>query len=367
MATQQEIVNALTGIQNRYRGDNGIDWNSALQAQADYVRQNNLDPTMVAQAGNAINPAGGWDANKVQQTLSQFPQTQYGLNPALNTMLGARQSANDTLQQTMTGVSSDFARGANYLKPYIDSGNKANDVQAALSGALGPQAQQEAFATYTASPGVDFAVKQGERGVLRNAAALGGRTGGNVLRELMTFGIGTAQQDFGNQFNRLGEVANRGYGASTTGAGMTAQEASIRSGLGQSQAANYMSQGSNAAAMQERAGNNLSANFGNVSSALANYVNQQGQGVANIMGNQASNINSLYQAAASGDMQARTQLASMLQNTNMGAASATAGTPYTPGVQTNYLGSVGALAGGIGGLMQGMNQGTTTGTSLRGI
>jgi hypothetical protein len=365
MATPQEIQNALIGIQNRFRsGDqNRVDWQAATPAMADYVRQNNLNPNDVASAANMLGGGNAWDANKVQQTLSQFPEANYGLTPSLDALSRSRMAANDVLGQTMTGVSGDFSRGIGYLKPYMDAGGSANQVQAALSGALGPQAQQAAYAQYNESPGVQFAAQQGERAITRNASALGGLKGGRVLQELMSFGVGTAQQDFANQFNRLGEVANRGYGASTTGAGMTAQEAAIRSNLGQAQGNNIMAQGAASAGAQERAGTNLSANFGNVSSALANYVNQQGQGVANITGNQASNINSIYQAAAAGDANARSQLATLLQSTNMNAASAQSGVPYTQGGQTNYLGQVAALAGGASGIMQGMNNNQNTGTN----
>ena len=75
------------------------------------------------------------------------------------------------------------------------------------------EAQAEAMANFQESPGQRYLREQTERGVLRNAAAVGGLGGGNVLKALQANAAGLAAQDFQNQFNRLANVANRGASA----------------------------------------------------------------------------------------------------------------------------------------------------------
>jgi hypothetical protein len=84
--------------------------------------------------------------------------------------------------------------------------------------------------------------------------------------------------------------------------------------------------------------------------------NQQGAGQADLIGGQATNLNSLYQAAVNGDVNARTQLAQLLQNTNMQGANMATGTPNVQQQPTNYLGQVGQIAGGIAGALGGFSQ-----------
>jgi len=94
--------------------------------------------------------------------------------------------------------------------PTIAQGQGAFDQQAALSGALGPEAQALAFQNFQSSPGQQFLQQQGEKALLRNAAATGDLGGGRTKLGLIQHGMGLAQQDLGNQFARLGSVAAPG-------------------------------------------------------------------------------------------------------------------------------------------------------------
>jgi len=78
----------------------------------------------------------------------------------------------------------------------IQAGAQGQEIQSALAGLLGPEAQAQAFAQFQASPGQEFLTEQAERALLRNQAATGGLGGGNVLQELQRQAIGLAQQDF---------------------------------------------------------------------------------------------------------------------------------------------------------------------------
>ena len=135
----------------------------------------------------------------------------------------------------------------NTLNPYTTGGAGAVNMQAALSGALGADAQARAFADFQESPGQKYLRDQTERGVLRNAAALGGVGGGNVMKALQANAMGLAAQDFQNQFDRLGTVANRGMGVAGTQAGLQA-------GIGARQAEMRNMMGSRIADMQNQAG-----------------------------------------------------------------------------------------------------------------
>lgn len=120
-------------------------------------------------------------------------------------------------------VSEQFGVTEEQISPFLErqvtpEAGLSLQKQQAISGALGPEAQAEAFAAFEESPGVAFAREQGVRGIESETAVTGGAGGGDRLRELTRFSQGLALQDLQNQFGRL----------SVTGAGerdVVAQEA----------------------------------------------------------------------------------------------------------------------------------------------
>lgn len=106
------------------------------------------------------------------------------------------------------------------LQPF-ETGGSAFQLQQAQSGALGPEAQAQAFSDFQESPGQQFLREEGLRFIESGAGAGGGLGGGERLRELVKFGTGLASQDFGAQFGRLGEVAQRGLGVARNVADIT--------------------------------------------------------------------------------------------------------------------------------------------------
>lgn len=177
----------------------------------------------------------------------------------------------------VTGGLYDEAQG--YQQQFRDIGAQAAQRQAALTGALGPEAQAQAFAEYQASPALDYLQQQGERALTRNAAALGGLGGGNVRRDLMKLTADLYGQDYQNQLARLGDIAQRGYGAGATSAQLGGQEAQIMAGLGRTGA-------TTAAQMQDA----LSGRLGNILTREADYRMQTGRDVSNVMGGAATQI-----------------------------------------------------------------------------
>lgn len=372
------------------------------QKVAEYAQQQNLSPDVVNQVIQGVAPnADMWNSGRVQGLMDQYAPPQYGLQGAqsainqgttnasqsINTGLGlasgalmqGQNQALAGLAGTQQQVSGLFNQGRAALQPFAKTGVQANDLQAALSGALGPEAQKAAFANYQESPGVDYARSQAEKAITRNASALGGLGGGNVMSELMRNAVGTYLQDFGNQFNRTGQVADRGFSAAGAQAGLSAQEAGLQGQLGQFGAQIPLQTGQNiadlntaaygnVAGMQYGAGNNvgglryqtgqdLASSVSSTSSALSQLINQQGAGMADITGNTTNNLNTLYQQAAAGDANAMEQLAALLGNISTQNASMVGNQPIIPGNQTNYLGQLGTLASGVGGLAEGLNYG----------
>tara|TARA_R110000782_G_scaffold252209_1_gene339947 strand:- start:496 stop:1158 length:663 start_codon:yes stop_codon:yes gene_type:complete len=124
------------------------------------------------------------------------------------------------------------------LKPFQDAGVSAIEQQQILLGLGGssstatPQEQQRAaFDEFNESPGQRFMRDRAQKNLLRNASAIGGLGGGNVRSALVQQGVGFAQQDYGNQFSRLGQLAGQGQAATVSGGQFGANSANNIAGL----------------------------------------------------------------------------------------------------------------------------------------
>jgi len=118
-----------------------------------------------------------------------------------------------------------FAQTQERLDPFISGASGAFERQQALSGALGPEAQQQAFSQFQESPNVAFLREQGLRGIDTQASARGQLGSGSREKARIGFSQGLALQDFNNQFNRLGAVTGTGLGAAQSLAGFGSQSA----------------------------------------------------------------------------------------------------------------------------------------------
>lgn len=101
------------------------------------------------------------------------------------------------------------------LSPFIDAGTDALTQELAYLGLAGADAQQQAYDDFLLSPNQQFLQQQGEQAITRNAAATGGLQGGNVLKELQTYGQGTASQALSEQLNRLASLRGGSQTAAT--------------------------------------------------------------------------------------------------------------------------------------------------------
>lgn len=285
---------------------------------------------------------------------------------------GGVNNAMGTLANTGQQVNQSLDRGIGYLEPYKQGGPEARQLQLAYSGALGPEAQAQAFEAYRNSPGVDFMVGEGERAITRNAAAMGGSQGGNVMRELMKYGTGVAMQDFGNQFDRLGGLSMQAQQAATGQAGMEGQRANIQTNLGTT-GANMQMQGglsmgqiaanlaSRGAQMEQnrglqigrdrmQTGRDISSTIADTSSALATLQERLGSGESDILGTGANNIMTLVDRAFSGDANAMEQLGTVLANMSVQGSSQYSGQPFVGFEDPDTLRTLGTVFSGLSGL-----------------
>jgi len=148
----------------------------------------------VAAAKIASDASG--DASDAQQEGIQAGQKVSKRQAAL-----ARSNIKRSSSRALGNIKRSTRKAINVLDP-----GTAQLQLEALSGASGPEAQTQAFQAFQDSPEQAFLRGQGEQGLLRNQAAIGGLGGGNVRRELQRQAIGLASQDFSNRFNRLGAV-----------------------------------------------------------------------------------------------------------------------------------------------------------------
>ena len=108
----------------------------------------------------------------------------------------------------------DLSRGD--LEPWRTAGGAAIKAGSAML--------QPGF-DYTASPGYQWRLDEGLRGVQNSAAAKGLLQSGGTLKGIDKYGQGFAAQDFQDQFNRQMAVASGGQQATQAGAALGQQTA----------------------------------------------------------------------------------------------------------------------------------------------
>ena len=143
-----------------------------------------------------------------------------GQTDATGSFLGGQEQAKGSfLRGEQEGISSllgSMQFQQEQLRPFQDTGVRASQMQESLIGGRGEEASRQALTSLgSESPGQQFIRQRQEKALLRNASAIGGLGGGNVRTALQEQAAGFAQQDFQNQFDRLGVLAGRGLQAAT--------------------------------------------------------------------------------------------------------------------------------------------------------
>lgn len=244
-----------------------------------------------AQALGAANQGYGQARGDIGNTLGMVGGS---INQGINALQQGEGRALGRIDQ-YTG------QAVNTLNPYAQTGQAALGQEAALSGALGGAAQQQAINQFVESPGQKFLREQGEKAVLRQASATGGLRGGSTLAALQERGIGLAAQNQQQQLENLRSLAGRGQEASTnqagfqqqagtTGAGITAQLAGQQGQLYGQQAGIQGQLGSQMAGMANQAGQFGAGVLNNVGQQLAGLRTGLGQNEAGAIGSAGSAI-----------------------------------------------------------------------------
>lgn len=335
-----------------------------------------------------------------------FNQNQLAQQQLIDAQNQALQQSGQIQQQGLNAIQSGIQGAVSGLSPFASTGRQANQQQAALSGALGQEAQQAAFDAFLASPEQAHLREQGELSIINQSAATGGLGGANVKKALARFGTGLAAQNFGESFNRLGAVSGQGLQAAgqassllgqgalaggnlisnlggqrtnlisqfgQTGAGLTSDIGRTQLGARQqlgglqanlaSQGAGFQQQagqqasnlfnttGTNIASARIGAGQNIAQNIQGTSQGLANLQNIQGASISDIIGSGAANISDLLSNFGQLDANQQTQLAQLLQSLQTGEATNLAN------LQTQIGGAeAGGIIGSAAGLRSGLGQ-----------
>lgn len=169
-----------------------------------------------------------------------------GAKSAANTQAGAADNAAQLNMDQFNITRADQA-------PWRQAGQQALST---LSTGLNPGGEFNTpftMADYTADPGYQFRLQQGQQGIQRSAAVTGGMNSGAVLKALDRFNSDQASQEFGNAYSRyetdlgnrytrlaqiaqLGQSANASTGAlgqaATSGAASALQDSAAATASG---------------------------------------------------------------------------------------------------------------------------------------
>jgi len=140
-----------------------------------------------------------------------------------------RQFAN--IEREVGGITEAERRAsAESFRPFAAGGAEAAQLEAALSGALGPEAQQQAIDAQVDSPFTQFIEQRGRAQIGQGFASGGGLGGGERLRALTEFGQGVATQSLSTQLQNLRNVRQGGFNATANIADLMAQASGARAG-----------------------------------------------------------------------------------------------------------------------------------------
>lgn len=225
-----------------------------------------------AQALGAANQGFGQGRTDIQNTMGQ-------VQGSIGQGVGALQAGEN---RALGRIDQFTGQAVNTLNPYAQTGQQALGQEAALSGAMGGAAQQQAINQFIESPGQKFLREQGEKAVLRQASATGGLRGGSTMAALQDRGIGVAAQQQQQQLENLRSLAGRGQEASTNQAGFQQQAGTVGAGI-TAQLAGQQAQLYGQQASQQ----------GQLGGQMANMATQAGQFGAGILNQAGQDISGL--------------------------------------------------------------------------
>jgi hypothetical protein len=151
----------------------------------------------------------------------------------------AKSAADASVQGQMAAIEEQrrqFDAIQKLLAPYVQGGQEAFGQQMGLMGLKGAEEQQKQLSMIQNSPEFAEMTRQGEQGILANAAATGGLRGGNTQSALAQFRPQVLNQLVAQKLGQYGGVANAGLGAAQNtgqfGANSAANIGQLQQGMG---------------------------------------------------------------------------------------------------------------------------------------
>jgi hypothetical protein len=173
---------------------------------------------------------------------------------------GAQQQRN--LEMILPQMQTNFVNTLAAYQPYTEAGQQGLTATSDLLGLNGQPAADAAMARFQQSPGYQFQMEQGLRGVDAGAASQGILRSGSTIKAEEKFGQNLANLDFGNYYNRLSALSGQGLTAASGVA--TANQNLISQEEGNAQSANAALVGT---------ANAQNSILGNTASGLGSTVN----------------------------------------------------------------------------------------------
>jgi hypothetical protein len=178
-------------------------------------------------------------------------------NSAAKTKKELNKGEKKGIKEYATGLkkaSPSYDQAAEGFSPFMYNGMDLSNMYTDALGGNGQEGFDRATGAFHQAPGYQFLVDQGEQGVMRNNAAMGGVASGNNMADLTKFRVGLAdqtwQQNLDNLFRGSGQGLQAAQGASgalTAKGAMTADNfagrADIRTGAAGARASNQSALG----------------------------------------------------------------------------------------------------------------------------
>lgn len=274
-------------------------------------------------------------------------------------------------QRGLSTLNSFFDQATDPITGFIDPGARAQILQGSLTGALGPEAQREAIANFSLDPGTQFQLEEAEKGLTRNAAAIGGLGGGRIRQQLSRNALGIAQGQLNTRIGQLGQQAALGLQAAQSAGQLRGTQGQIGANLLQQSdrdIANLIQTGALTQADIERSAGNTIAQLestGALAGAGFEEVKAQveqttGRDLAQIAQNTGLNVSRIIENLGSTSAGLRTQAGRDLASAIASSSAQLADLQTTQG--TGISGIVGTQVQNIGNLL--LNQGLSDAAAL---
>ncbi len=200
-------------------------------------------------------------------------------------------------QSAIRGLEEGTEAGVEALNPYAEGGVSAQQQAAALSGALGPEAEAQARAAQSESPYQQYLRDQAEKTILQNASATGGLGGGNVQKALQDRSMALSGQFEQQRMENLMGLGAQGLTA-------TGQQASLYGQQGAG-AADIFGQTAQQRSQNEMAlGAYLGESRSNQQANLSRLSQEQGISEQEVNRNMMTQLNDMIGKSGDKEMQA---------------------------------------------------------------